>query len=174
MRRTMAGRLLHDETHEEASVPETEAPEEADGSEAASPPRGSDDARSEGGAAAPQDSDTGAAQAESHDGAAQRPPYRASASRDGEQWHLTVSGLDDHPDRGEVDAVVITVTPDSPDSPDSQDSADGFPAAELDRTLDQCGFARDGEWTRADDRWTAGCRQPDIHAAPPAPPPPSE
>ncbi|WP_433891152.1 hypothetical protein [Streptomyces sp. CA-111067] len=154
----MAGRLLHDETHEEASVPETEAPEEADRSEATSPPLD--------GAAA--------AQAESDDGGAPRPPYRAHASRDGEQWHLTVSGLDDHPDRGEVDAVVITVTPDSPDSQDPQDSPDGFPAAELDRTLDQCGFARDGEWTRADGRWTAGCRQPDIHAAPPAPPLPSE
>jgi hypothetical protein len=90
-------------------------------------------------------------------------PYRAEAVRDGGRWHLTVQGLDEHPDRGEVDALVVTVTPRAP--------GDDIPVADLDRVLDQCGFARDGEWARAGARWTAPCRHLRTEAAPPAPPP---
>jgi hypothetical protein len=88
-------------------------------------------------------------------------PYRAAAARDGSRWHLTVESLDDHPDRGEVDSLVVTVTPRAP--------GEDFPAAEIDRTLRQCGFARDGDWTPDGERWTAPFRQPDPGAAPPAP-----
>jgi hypothetical protein len=96
-------------------------------------------------------------------------PYRAEAvcgegDGGGERWHLTVRSLDDHPDRGEVDALVVTVTP--------RASGDGFPAADLDRTLGQCGFRRDGEWAADGARWTAPFHQPDSRAAPPAPPTP--
>lgn len=93
-------------------------------------------------------------------------PYRAEAARDGGKWHLVVESLDNHPDRGEVDALVITVTPRHAD--------DGFPADDLDSTLGQCGFARDGDWTQEGDRWKVSCRQPDPRAAPPAPPIPDE
>ncbi|MEE4544458.1 hypothetical protein V2S66_21070 [Streptomyces sp. V4-01] len=102
-------------------------------------------------------------------------PYRAHAvrgggPRDGDRWHLNVRCLDDHPDRGEVDALVVTVSPRTP--------GDRFPAADLDRMLAQCGFGRDGDWS--DDRseseedagWSAPCRQADAGAAPPAPPVP--
>lgn len=93
-------------------------------------------------------------------------PYRAEAVHADGQWHLTVQGLDDHPHRGEVDAVVVTVTPEAPE--------DGFPAADLDRTLGRCGFTRDGDWTREGAAWAAACRHLRTGAAPPAPPPPSE
>lgn len=124
--------------------------------------------------------------------AAQRTaPYRAQAVRDGEKWHLGVESLDDHPDRGEVDAVVVTVTP--------QDTDTAFPARDLDRTLGTCGFVRDGEWGRegeraeADgaaeedeaaegaqdagsagsaERWSVPVRQADPQAAPSNTPPP--
>lgn len=111
------------------------------------------------------ETDTGAAGPDGVD-ARTDAPYRAEAVRGegdgGERWHLTVRSLDDHPDRGEVDALVVTVTPRS--------SGDGFPAADLDRTLGQCGFRRDGEWAADGARWTAPFRQPDSRAAPPAPP----
>uniref|UniRef100_UPI002FDBEDBD hypothetical protein n=1 Tax=Streptomyces sp. IBSBF 2435 TaxID=2903531 RepID=UPI002FDBEDBD len=93
-------------------------------------------------------------------GARPSAPYRAETVRDGEKWHLTVQSLDNHPDRGEVDALVVTVTPRSAD--------DGFPPADIDRTLGQCGFSRDGDWSQEEDRWKAPCRQPDPRAAPPA------
>ncbi|MFG1811731.1 hypothetical protein [Streptomyces sp. NPDC049040] len=99
-------------------------------------------------------------------------PYRAQAVRDGDCWHLAVESLDDHPDRGEVDALVVTVTPEAPDA--------GFPASELDRTLGRCGFGRDGDWAREPreaaespegDKWSAPCRQTDPQAAPHNSPP---
>ncbi|MYS23660.1 MULTISPECIES: hypothetical protein [unclassified Streptomyces] len=71
--------------------------------------------------------------------------------------------LDDHPHRGEVGALVVTVTP--------AGSADGFPTADLDHMLRECGFARDGDWAHTEERWTAPCRQSDTGAAPPAPEP---
>jgi hypothetical protein len=89
-------------------------------------------------------------------------PYRAEVVRGDGEWHLTVQSLDNHPDRGEVDALVITVTPDG--------SGDDFPATDLDRTLTQCGFTRHGDWTSEGERWGAPCRQPHTRAAPPAPP----
>jgi hypothetical protein len=96
-------------------------------------------------------------------------PYRAHAvlgegPRNADRWHLTVRCLDDHPDRGEVDALVVTVSPRTP--------RDRFPAADLDRTLTQCGFGRDGDWTEEGADWSAPCRQADTGAAPPAPPVP--
>ncbi len=90
-------------------------------------------------------------------------PYRAEAVRGDGQWHLTVRSLDDHPDRGEVDALVVTVTPTG--------SPDGLPSEDLDRMLRECGFARDGDWAEHGERWTAPCRQPRTRAAPPAPRP---
>lgn len=90
-------------------------------------------------------------------------PYRAEAVPADGQWHLTVQSLADHPDRGEVDALVVTVTP--------RTSGHDLPAADLDRTLDQCGFARHGDWTPTGNRWTAPCRHVSTSAAPPAPPP---
>ncbi|WP_405583631.1 hypothetical protein [Streptomyces sp. NBC_01190] len=89
-------------------------------------------------------------------------PYRAEVVRGDGQWHLTVSGLDDHPDRGEVDALVVTVPQDG--------AGEALPAKDLDRMLHKCGFARDADWTGHDDRWTAPCRQSTTWAAPPAPP----
>lgn len=89
-------------------------------------------------------------------------PYRAEAARDADRWHLSLQSLHVHPDRGEVDAVVVTVTP--------QDAA-RFPATELDRTLRRCGFTRDAEWTRDGDTWSAPCHQADPTAAPPGSPP---
>ncbi|MEW1865719.1 hypothetical protein AB0399_36010 [Streptomyces sp. NPDC088194] len=89
------------------------------------------------------------------------PPYRAEAVRGDGHWHLNVRSLDDHPDRGEVDALVVTVTPRRP--------GDDFPAADLDRTLGECGFRREGEWARESARWTAPCTHPFVRAAPPAP-----
>ncbi|MFC4033922.1 hypothetical protein ACFO3J_20910 [Streptomyces polygonati] len=91
-------------------------------------------------------------------------PYWAEAARADGQWHLTVRSLDDHPDRGEVDALVVTVTGAGP--------GDGLPAAELDHMLRDCGFARDGDWEKREDHWTAPCRQPNTWGAPPAPPGP--
>ncbi|MFI1092002.1 hypothetical protein [Streptomyces sp. NPDC020917] len=88
--------------------------------------------------------------------------YRAEATGGSERWHLVVRGLDHHPDRGQVDALVVTVTP---------GPGGGLPATELDRMLRQCGFARDGEWAPAPDgpRWTVPCHQRDPGAAPPPP-----
>lgn len=91
-------------------------------------------------------------------------PYRAEAVRGDGRWHLTVQGLDDHPDRGEVDAVVVTVTP--------RESGDDLPVADLDRILDQCGFSRDADWNPSGARFTAACRHLRTGAAPPAPAPP--
>ncbi|MEC3992731.1 hypothetical protein VSR01_03865 [Actinacidiphila sp. DG2A-62] len=107
-------------------------------------------------------------------------PYRVEAVAADGQWHLTVRSLDDHPDRGEVDAVVVTVTPDQ--------RSDGLPARALDDMLGRCGFARDGAWERrreqgdhgdrqgdegAAERWSAPCRQSNTWSAPsvPATPP---
>ncbi|WP_327290442.1 hypothetical protein [Streptomyces sp. NBC_01198] len=109
-----------------------------------------------------------AAGAEASDGADGVPPrttapYRVEAVPDDGKWHVTVQSLHDHPDRGEVDAVVVTVTPDRP--------AAGFPAAELDRTLRRCGFTRDGDWAQDGERWSTPCRQADPQAAPPNTPP---
>jgi hypothetical protein len=89
-------------------------------------------------------------------------PYRAEAVCGDGQWHLTVRSLDDHPDRGEVEALVVTVTPAEP--------VDGLPVTDLDHMLRECGFTRDGDWAERGDRWTAPCRQPETRAAPPAPP----
>lgn len=86
-------------------------------------------------------------------------PYRAEASRGDGQWHLTVQSLDTHLERGQVDALVVTVTP--------RRAGDGFPAADLDRALRQSGFTRDGEWSPDGDARTAPCRHPRPHAAPP-------
>jgi hypothetical protein len=113
-----------------------------------------------------QDGDAQGAGAAAGTGGAPAPgtaPYRVAAVADDGKWHLTVQSLHDHPDRGEVDAVVVTVTPDRRDA--------GFPAAELDRTLRRCGFTRDGDWTQDGDRWSTPCRQADPQAAPPNSPP---
>jgi hypothetical protein len=103
-------------------------------------------------------------------------PYRVEAVPADGRWHLTVRSLDDHPDRGEVDAVVVTMTPDQ--------RSDGLPARALDDMLGQCGFARDGEWERrgehgghgdrqgdggATERWSAPCRQSNTWSAPSVP-----
>lgn len=88
-------------------------------------------------------------------------PYRAEAVRGDGGWHLTVRSLDDHPDRGEVDALVVTVTP--------ARSYDGLPAKDLDRMLSECGFGREHDWARGEEGWTAPCRQSGTRSAPPAP-----
>lgn len=103
-------------------------------------------------------------------------PYRVEAVPADGRWHLTVRSLDDHPDRGEVDAVVVTMTP--------EQRSDGLPARALDEMLDRCGFTRDGDWERrqqhrdrrdhhgdekAAEHWSAPCRQSNTWSAPSVP-----
>jgi hypothetical protein len=90
------------------------------------------------------------------------PPYRARAlhAQDG-RWHLRVESLKDHPDRGEVDSVVVTLTPGRPQG--------GRPPAGVDAALRSCGFRRRGSWERHAGGWSAPCAQSDSRAAPPAP-----
>ncbi|WP_225847542.1 hypothetical protein [Streptomyces sp. HPF1205] len=86
------------------------------------------------------------------------PPYRAQAVWSDGQWHLAVESLNDHPDRGEVDSVVVTLAAGRPDG--------GRPPAEVDDKLRECGFDRQGEWARHGDGWSAQCVQSDSRAAP--------
>lgn len=109
-------------------------------------------------AAPEQDRSRGAA-----GGSADVPPYRAQVAYADGQWHLAVKSLNDHPDRGEVDSVVVSLTARKPDG--------GGPPPEIDGKLRECGFDRHGAWTRDDDGWSAPCAQADSSAAPSAPPP---
>ncbi|MBY8880864.1 hypothetical protein [Actinacidiphila acidipaludis] len=93
------------------------------------------------------------------------PPYRARVEYANGQWHLAVESLNDHPDRGEVDSVVVTVSGREPHG--------GRPPVEVDRKLRDCGFDRHGEWARHDEGWSTPCAQSDTRAAPAAPPVPS-
>lgn len=92
------------------------------------------------------------------------PSYRAEAVRDDEQWHVTVQNLDDHPDRGEVDALVVTVT--------SCEPGDGLPPRDVERTLHTCGFHLTGQWKRHGDRWVSPCAESHAQASAPEPPAP--
>ncbi|CAG6390862.1 hypothetical protein NMG29_10685 [Streptomyces cocklensis] len=85
-------------------------------------------------------------------------PYRARAVYSGGRWHLAVVSLNHHPDRGDVDSVVVTLAPTEPDA--------GRPPAELDSELRDCGFDRHGEWARDGDGWSTPCVQSDPRAAP--------
>ncbi|SEN14800.1 hypothetical protein SAMN05216267_100227 [Actinacidiphila rubida] len=94
------------------------------------------------------------------------PPYHVRVEYADGQWHLAVDSLNDHPDRGEVDSVVVTVAARRPD--------DGPPPSEIDATLRGCGFDRHGEWEHQGGTWSAPCAQSDAKAAPAAPPPDAE
>jgi|GEM_PF-3612793 hypothetical protein len=99
--------------------------------------------------------DTGAHDAHDAGGhGAQEGPYRAEAVKDAGRWHLCVQTLDAQPERGDVDALVVTV-------PGRDDG--GFPAGALDARLTEAGFARAGDWReRHPARWTAACRGTDA------------
>jgi hypothetical protein len=87
--------------------------------------------------------------------------YRAEAVREDDRWHLQVSRLDSSPERGDVDALVVTL-------PQRETR---FPATALHRQLTGCGFELDGDWARSDgeDRWTATCRLGGDAPGPPVP-----
>ena len=94
------------------------------------------------------------------------PPYRAGAVYADGRWQLVVDSLNDHPDRGEVDSVVVTVEAGEP--------VGGHPPAGIDGRLRSCGFDRHGAWERDGDGWSTPCAQSDSRAAPSAPPPPAD